>query len=137
MAKKLNPTEQRASSKVLDDLRQEMQGLMKGKIDGLKKVTVASDSKAGLAKGLSKAEELLGQHDGEDDADSVPGKMDYKQMMKEHAMGHEMDEEESPEEEMEESPEEESAEHEDMLSPEDIDAKIRELMALKAKKKGM
>jgi hypothetical protein len=114
--KKLSPVEQKASSKVLDDLRQHMQGLMKGKMDGLKKVTVASNSPEGLKKGLAKAEDLL---KGKDSVDA-----------EEEAL--ETPEEEATEDESaeEESPALESSE-EDCKTPEEIDAKIKELLKLK------
>lgn len=135
MARKLSETEQKASSAVLDDLRKTAQDMMKNKLTGAKKVTVASNTKEGLKKGLSKAEEILGVDDHSEDEDSVPGKLDAHQMLKEHLQHGEESEDESAAEDLLEGPEGEleEAESED-LSPEAIDARIKELMALKAKK---
>jgi hypothetical protein len=115
MAKKLSPLEQRSSKKVLDDLKKQTGEMLKGKMDGLKKVTVASDSPEGLAHGLELAKKIAGKHELPED---------------------ELDE--SPEEELEESPEEEHSEElhgeedeDEHLSPEEIDAKIEHLLALK------
>jgi hypothetical protein len=123
MAKKLSPMEQKASSKVLDALRKETQGMMKGKMDGLKKVTVASNSPEGLKKGLDIAEKIAGKAIDE----------------KEVANDSDFLEEDS--EENDESPKEEESEVEsgseggdEDLSVEELDVKIKELLALKAKK---
>lgn len=103
MVKKLSEVEKKASTKVLGDLRKHMQDMMGDKLKGIKKVTVASDSKEGLKKGLEKAEEIVG--DKEEAEEEI----------------------ESPE--MEAS-EDESLEGEE-LSAEEIDAKIKELLAKK------
>ena len=112
MAKKLSPADQKASLGVLGELRKLAQDEMKGKMANLKKVTVASDSKEGLKKGLEKAEEVLESKCPECEGEEC--------------------ECESEEYESEEAPEAEESEE---LSEEEIDAKIKELMALKAKKK--
>lgn len=128
MAKKLSPIEQKASKTVLNDLRGEAQKLMKGKMDGLKKVTVASNSKEGLNKGLEKAKEILsGNKPESEESCPVCGKEPC-----------ECEAEESPEHESSESPELEASEVEPSegdLSEEEIDAKIQELLKLKGKKK--
>ena len=125
MAKKLSPIEQKSSKTILDALRAHTQGMMKGKMDGLKKVTVAADSKEGLEKGLELAKKIAG---------------------KSPESSEESDEEclEDPIEEASETPEEESSEEsseelsetspEDM-SAEELDAYIRKLQELKFKKK--
>lgn len=88
----------------------------KSKSDGMKKVTVASDDKAGLVKGLDKAKDMM-KHMPEVDDEGVE----------------ETPEEESMEE-AEETPEDEMAElkSEDMSS-EAIDAMIQMLQQKKAK----
>lgn len=100
----MDPMAKEAKLGVLKHLSDMASEAMTGKLGGLKKVTVASDSKDGLKKGLDKAEELV--------------------------------EGEEPSMEMDESEEEMSAEpasgYED-LTPEEIEAKIQELMALKKK----
>lgn len=140
MAKKLSPMEQRASSKVLEDLRKSTQDMLKGKMDGLKKVTVASDSKEGLTKGLELAKKLAGNKGEQEDSshDDVLCPVCGSEPC-------ECPEEESPEEEAGETQQEEDAEHDDgstekytdlhnsSMSTEDIDAKIRELQKLRAK----
>lgn len=115
MAKRLSPMEQKSAKKVLGDLRGTAQDMMKGKMKNLKKVTIASDSKEGLEKGLSVAEKILGTKKEDP----------------------ELEELESEDEESTEVPEEESEEEyeEECSTPEEIDAKIKELLALKAKMK--
>jgi hypothetical protein len=105
---KMGETEKEAKMNVVKEMRDMAAGEMGKKLNGLKKVTVASDSKEGLFKGLDKAEDLL-------------------KMSK--------DEEEMPEEESseEESSEDEMAEYAD-CSVEELDSKIKELEALKQNK---
>lgn len=110
MAKKLSDVEQKASTKVLGDLRKHMQDMMGDKMKSLKKVTVASDSKDGLKKGLEKAEEILDVKPSEDEIEEPSEEM----------------EDESAEHEAEESPADE-------LSEEEIEARIQELLAKKEK----
>lgn len=113
--KKMSPVEQEAKMSVVEEMGQMATDAMKDKLHGLKKVTVAAKDKAGLAKGLEKAEEIV---EGEDE--SPEGMMAHEAL-------------ETPEEEMEE----ESAlasEDEDEMTEDEINAKIEELMKLKSKK---
>lgn len=48
-----------AKMDAVSEMRDMAAEAMKGKLDGLKKVSVASDSKEGLQKGLEKAKELV------------------------------------------------------------------------------
>lgn len=68
--KKMGPgmpdIERDAKMGVLKNLRDQAAGAMGDKLKGLKKVTVASDSPAGLEKGLEKAKEIV---DSGDEAD--------------------------------------------------------------------
>lgn len=130
MAKKLSEIEKKASSKALGDLRQHMQGMMNDKMKGVKKVTVASDSEKGLEKGLSMAEEMLKAKSASSLTKSPKGEMFGKSKVEEL-------EEESPEEiegleETEEPSEESEEEMEECDTPQKIDAKIDELMKMKA-----
>ncbi len=63
MAKKkgkpMDDLERQAKMNVVKELGCSAADAMKGRLAGLKKVTVASDSKEGLAKGLEKAEEMI------------------------------------------------------------------------------
>jgi hypothetical protein len=128
MAKKLSPLEQKSSKTVLDALRNETKGLMKGKMDGLKKVSVASNSPEGLKKGLDLAKKVLpGNEEAGEPADLL-------------------DEGSEDAEELAESPEMEASEQadgsevegltaeEEAMSPEEIDHLISKLLELKAKK---
>ena len=127
MAKKLSPIEQKASSQVLDALRKETQGMLKGKMDGLKKVTVASNSPEGLKKGLDLAKKV------------VPASEELGEPS-------DLQDEGSEDEEAGESPEEEASEQaegseiegltaeEEAMSPEEIDHLISKLLELKSKK---
>lgn len=112
MAKKLSPMEMKASKKVLDELRGEAKSMMNEKMGKLKKVTVASDSKEGLKKGLEKAEEIL---EGDEEKCGMCGKMPCEC------------------EEMEDESEEMESEDSEEMSEEEIDAKIAKLMAMKKK----
>lgn len=99
-----------AKMKMLQELKKMatdmMSGDLKGKMDGLKKVTVAAEDEHGLQKGLDKAKEILGQE--KDPMD-----------MTEH-MSEEESEEPETEEEMPETEE---------LSPLELEQKIKELQA--------
>jgi hypothetical protein len=101
---KMDPKESKAKMEMLDHLS----GLMKDHMsNGLKKVTVASDSKEGLEKGLEKAKEVV---------DKAP-----------------MESEEASEDEScDESPMEESSE-EDNMSPEELDQLIAHLQEKRSK----
>lgn len=110
MAKKLSEVDKKASMNVLGDLRKMAQDEMKGKMASMKKVTVASDSKEGLKKGLEKAEDIL---EGEEKC-GMCSKTPC---------------------ECEESEDEYESDDSEEMSEEEIDAKIKELMALKAKSK--
>jgi hypothetical protein len=57
--KTLSPVHKEARSTVLEDLMDHLSDMGMDKVKGLKKVTVASDSKEGLAKGLNKATEMV------------------------------------------------------------------------------
>lgn len=67
--KKMSEQEQETKMKVLQDIMDHMDSMMKGDMDGakgLKKVTVASDSPEGLKEGLKKAEEIVEKKDNRD-----------------------------------------------------------------------
>lgn len=57
--KTLSPVHKEARSSVLEDLMDHLSDMGMDKVKGLKKVTVASDSKEGLTKGLDKATEMV------------------------------------------------------------------------------
>lgn len=105
--KELQPGEKEAKMKVIKDLRQMAEQIMKDDIKGMKKVTVASPTQEGLKEGLEKAEDIL-ESNSED-------------------MSEESEDEEMSEEYAEESEEE--------MSEEEINAKLAELMAKKDKLK--
>lgn len=104
--KVLDPDYKNAKMGVLQALHKDMGDMMGEDVKGLKKVTVASPDKEGLSVGLEKAKELLSK--GADDSDM---------------------------EESEETPEIESKEEKSdaEMTPEEIDARIKELEALKTK----
>lgn len=109
----LDPEYKSAKMGVLKDLHSKMGDMMGEDVKGLKKVTVAAPSKEGLTKGLDKAEELL----------SKGSKFGF--------------EDEAPEVSSEGMPCPECGEmHEEGEMPhslEEVEAKIAELEALKAK----
>lgn len=117
--KKLKPLEQKAKLDVIKELSSQAGEALGDKLKGLKKVTVASDSKEGLKAGLEKAEDILEKHDRESPVEKM-----------EEEMGADLDHD---------GEEGESEEHKESvmggeMSPEEIEAKIQELMALKKKK---
>lgn len=140
MAKKLSPMEQKASSKVLSDLRGTAQDMMKGKMNSLKKVTVASDSKEGLKKGLELAKKIAGKSE-ESDSQFDDSEESCPACSKSPCECEESDEEESSESPELEASEDESSEpshvspEEEVMSAEELDRRIQALLALKAKKK--
>lgn len=108
-APKLSPEFKEAKMGVLKGLHKDMGDLMKDDVKSLKKVTVAAPSAEGLEEGLDKAKEMVeAKSEGEEDGEMCPmcesGECDE----------HEMDEEMPS-------------------SLEEIDAKIKELEALKLK----
>lgn len=101
--KELDPLEKEAKMSVVKAMRDAASDEMSDRLGSLKKVTVAADSKEGLEKGLDKAKELM---------DKMPES-----------------------EEMEDTEEDSEAEEseEECMTPEKIDSKIKELLALKEK----
>ena len=65
--KKMSDAEKKAKMTALSEAHGLATDMLKDKVKGLKKVTVASDSKEGLKKGLEKAEDLLGKEESEDE----------------------------------------------------------------------
>jgi len=103
----LGDMEKQAKMSVVKDLRDTMAGEMADRLKGgLKKVTVASDSPEGLKEGLEKAEDM------------VESKMGDSSMS----------------ESLEEPEESEESEDSEEMSPEEIDAMIAKLQAMKMKK---
>lgn len=120
--REMSDDERDAKLSVLKDLRDQAAGDMSEKMRGLKKVTVAASDKEGLKKGLEKAEEI------------VEGSEAFKQ----DPFRRQKDAEELMEDEPEMSPESEAKAEDDEsyedCSPEELDAKIEKLKALKLKK---
>lgn len=91
----LSEREKDAKLKVLDEMKGLAEDEISERLRGLKKVTVASDSKEGLKEGLEKAHELLeGQQ--EEEAEHDPSPEEASEMADEES------EEESSEDEIEE-----------------------------------
>lgn len=108
--KTLSPTHVDARKHVLGELMKLLGDHSMEKLNGMKKVSVSSDSKEGLETGLDKAKQLLGHGDEVSD---------------------EGENDEDPAEEAMESPETEAAEDAGISeeSPEEIEKKIAELQA--------
>lgn len=126
--KEMSSVEKDAKMSVVESLRDMAAKAMGDKLHGLKKVTVASDSKDGLEKGLEKAKDLL-SNTPEADAMKEKGQKDPMSGLDE-AEDPFSEAEESAEHEASESSEEEASEHEE-LSEDELDAKIKELLAQK------
>lgn len=142
----LHPIEKEAKMDVIKHLRDMASHEMGGKLDGLKKVSVMSDSEKGLEHGLDKAKDILtgSEFDSmKNHAENPYG--DYKSAMEEHADDEDNEEKgkvagyneggevEDDDSDKDESEEESESPDEDM-SEEEIDTKLAELMALKKKK---
>jgi hypothetical protein len=67
--KPLSAEEAKAKASSLKDLMGQIRSGLGKDIAGLKKVTVAADSKEGLKEGLEKAESLLGDEDESEESD--------------------------------------------------------------------
>lgn len=119
--KKLSSEDQSAKMSVLKDIMKEMDGLMSEDLDGKKKmkVSVMSDSKKGLEKGLDQAEGIMS---GEDCGIVTP-KFGSAQ-----APGALMNEDDYEDDSSLEPIEDEN------LSSDDLDKKIKKLLALKEQK---
>jgi hypothetical protein len=99
--------EKTAKTSVIQALRDMAEGEMSGKLKGLKKVTVASDSEHGLEKGLEKAKEIMGMSDDtETEEDGI---------------------------EDAEMPEMPVADDDDALPEDELNAKLEKLMKMKEK----
>jgi hypothetical protein len=136
-AKPVSDVEKSAKMDVLKDLKQHAMDMMGEKLGSVKKVTVASNSKEGIEKGLDKAKEMIKKtpEDSENVTEEACPECEGE--------GCPACQEESAEHEASETPEEETSEHEMGEEPsdeseEELDAKIQELMkkkeAIKAKK---
>lgn len=103
---KMPEMEQNAKMSVLDHIKREATKDMGGKLKGIKKVGVMASDKQGLEEGLDKAKELLSGEEGGESPEEEAGEMAGSDEL---------------------SPEELA------LSPEQLDEKIQQLMALKEK----
>lgn len=118
--KEMSDSEKKAKLAALGEANKMATGMMKGGLEGLKKVTVASDSKEGLKKGLDKAEEIV--DDGGEDSNP------FAKFKK--------DKESSPFGKSEDTSGDDSEEYEDAtesMDEEELDAEIERLMQLKEK----
>jgi len=116
LCKEKSMDKKKAKLSQLKDLSKEMSKMMgDGYADSMQKVTVASDSKEGLEKGLSKAQELM-------------KKKGLMSEMTDEEKEYEEDIDDSEEEELEEDLEE-MADDVDKMSPEEMKMKIKELEA--------
>jgi len=124
MKKKLGDLERIAKMDVLKGISGLASDAMSNKLkDGLKKVTVASNSPEGLEKGLDKAKEMISEH-GMSEKD--PEKMNDSEEKESECMEDKGSELESESE----MSEDDSMEN---LSEEEIDAKLAKLMEMKKK----
>lgn len=113
---KLSPVEKDAKESVLRGLSDEMGGLMKKKLGGIKKATIMADSPEGMKKGAELVQKIAGSMpDGEE----------------KHGMKHSSEEEMSDESEQEgeEVAEEEEEEASEEMSKEELLAEIERLKA--------
>lgn len=124
--KELSPVQKEAKMNVVKELRDFANEALSQRLkDSGKKVVVGSDSKEGLEAGLDKAKQMLHQQpdDGSDMGDLS------------HEQNHELEDTEAPEMEQAEEESEYEPKHESELSEDDLDKKIQDLLAKKAKMK--
>lgn len=114
---KLSPVEKDAKESVLRGLSDEMGGLMKKKLGGIKKATIMADSPEGMKKGAELVQKIAGSMpDGEE--------------KEKHGMKHSSEEEMSDESEQEgEEVAEEEEETSEEMSKEELLAEIERLKA--------
>lgn len=145
----MSDVEKSAKSSVLEDLRDQASKAMSGKLHGLKKVTVASDSGSGLEHGLDKAKEMLGgmhgegYHDKNDmlqDTEDGDGDGLHDASKMHDAENEERQDENEPGSGQQHGDSNPDAHmiHDDMdkyatLAPHEVDAKLKHLMHLKSK----
>lgn len=110
---KMSDLEKKAKLTALKDAHKMANDAMSGHLSGLKKVTVAADSKKGLEHGLQKAEELIGKEPESDDPYQTSSMREM-----------------SPESETDEL---DPMEAEESMDEEDLDARIAHLLELKKK----
>jgi hypothetical protein len=87
MAKKrdLSPSEKKAKMDAVHEMRGAASEMMGDKMDGLKKVSVMSNSKQGLAAGLDKAKGIVSQdQEGQMQTNAEAPYSDYKSALDEH-----------------------------------------------------
>lgn len=146
--KKLGPLEQKAKMGVVKNLRDLAAQHMSNKLSDLKKVTVASDSDAGLKHGLEKAKEIVGSPElnhmvdqsehGMDTHDDLlaGGENQHVHDSEETADAHSpmRDEEDKEAEETPAEHEEAGDDHDDM-DEDELDEKLKHLMAMKERKR--
>jgi hypothetical protein len=149
MGKTLSPVESAAKSSVLDDLKGMAGEAMSHKLNGLKKVSVASDSEAGLKHGLEKAHEIVSgkeEHDMKNDVDGGEQDLgDEQGASDDHYPTHKESEhmgmpsgdqgDSSGGSLMPDSDEEMSDKPHEHMSHEELDAEIKKLEAMKKAKK--
>lgn len=83
--KDLHPAQKQAKMDVVNELRQMASEAMHDKMDGLKKVSVMSDSKEGLKHGLDKAKEVVSGDEMDQMKDHAENDLgDYKSALEEH-----------------------------------------------------
>ena len=141
----LSEHEKTAKMDVMKEMRNEASNAMHGKLDGLKKVSVMSDSEKGLKEGLDKAKSLMSgggkvsdqemdnmREKAEDDQSNSFGPEDSEEAP-DDLEAHAEESKESPEHELSESSEEEAKEHEDM-NPDELDEEIAKLQEMKKQK---
>lgn len=139
MGKSLDGAERDAKMSAVQGLKDMANEAMKGKMDGMKKVTVASDSQEGLEHGMDKAKELIHGKEGMTElskmGDDELGDMDMAEegddSDKDFGPYSEANQPENHEDNKRDDPAEEDSE--DDMSHEDIDRELERLMAKKKK----
>jgi len=87
--KDLSDSERDAKMDVVKDLRKSAMDSMKDRLNGVKKVSVMSDSEEGLKEGLDKAEDIIsGDESSEEENDDIGPQGESDEMDEFKAMDH-------------------------------------------------
>lgn len=121
MKGKMSPSAKKAKLTALKEAHKMASDMMKEDLSGLKKVTVASDSKSGLKAGLEKAEDMLEKKD----CSSCPGCPE--------CMGEQEDSEMGESDAVDAEGMEDEQEATEPTDINELEAKIQELMKMKEK----
>lgn len=142
-AKKISGNQQTSKIKVIEAMRDMAAAQMGDKLKGLKKVTVASNDPAGLKIGLDKAKELLSKKPGDEEDESMEDPIEEASETPQEEDAEENDENSHDKPlhsamlmdhgSVDHGSDEEGSDEFAHMDEQELDEKLQELMAAKAK----